>query len=49
LSGTILTRDAGYITFLLTFDGDTFLSQTVSINNGPHPLQIRCASRRLIR
>jgi hypothetical protein len=35
--GAVLLRDAGYITFLTTFDGDEFLNQTVSVNNGPHP------------
>ena len=35
--GGVLTRDAGYIRILITFDGDEFVSQEIVINNGPHP------------
>jgi len=36
-NGPVLLRDAGYITFVDTFDGDVFLGTTVSVNKGPHP------------
>jgi hypothetical protein len=35
--GGVLTRDAGYIVFRDTFDGDTFISGGIVINHGPHP------------
>ena len=35
--GEVLTRDAGVIAFLDTFDGPTFLGGQVVINKGPHP------------
>lgn len=35
--GTVLTRDAGIITFLVTFDGDEFISQETVLVKGPHP------------
>jgi hypothetical protein len=35
--GGVLTRDAGYIVFQDTFDGDTFISSEIVVNNGPHP------------
>jgi hypothetical protein len=35
--GGVLTRDAGYITFVATFDGDEFISDEIVINRGPHP------------
>lgn len=37
-NGTVLVTEAGYITFLRTFDGDEFLSQTISVERGPHPI-----------
>jgi hypothetical protein len=38
-NGTILSRDAGLVTFSNTFDATTgdFLGETVSAQNGPHP------------
>jgi len=38
-NGTILSRDAGLVTFSNTFDARTgdFLGETVSAQNGPHP------------
>jgi type 1 fimbria pilin len=38
-NGTILSRDAGLVTFNNTFDATTgdFLGETVSAQNGPHP------------
>jgi hypothetical protein len=35
--GGVLTLDAGYIVFQDTFDGDTFISSEIVVNNGPHP------------
>jgi hypothetical protein len=36
--GPVLTRDAGYIQFLRTFDGDgNLLSSQIVIDKGPHP------------
>jgi hypothetical protein len=35
--GGVITRDAGYIVFRDTFDGDTFISGGIVINHGPHP------------
>jgi hypothetical protein len=35
--GGVLTRDAGYIVFQVTFDGDEFISSEIVVNNGPHP------------
>jgi len=37
--GPVLSRDAGFITFTNTFDLTTgdFISQSISVNNGPHP------------
>jgi hypothetical protein len=35
--GGVLTRDAGYIVFRDTFDGDEFISSEIVINRGPHP------------
>jgi hypothetical protein len=38
-NGTVLSRDAGLVTFNHTFDATTgeFLGQTISPENGPHP------------
>jgi hypothetical protein len=38
-SGTILTRDAGLITFVSVFDPsiDEVISQEIIVNHGPHP------------
>jgi hypothetical protein len=38
-NGTILSRDAGFVTFNDTFDATTgdFLGETISPENGPHP------------
>ena len=38
-NGTVLSRDAGLVTFNDTFDATTgeFLGQTISPENGPHP------------
>ena len=30
-------RDAGYIVFRVTFDGDTFVGSEIVVNKGPHP------------
>jgi hypothetical protein len=35
--GGVLTLDAGYIVFHVTFDGDEFISSEIVVNNGPHP------------
>jgi hypothetical protein len=35
--GDVLTRDAGYIGFRDTFDGDEFLGGEIVTNKGPHP------------
>ena len=35
--GPVLTRDAGIIAFLVTFDGDEFISQETVLVKGPHP------------
>jgi len=35
--GPVLLRDAGLIAFLLTFDGDEFISQETVLVKGPHP------------
>jgi hypothetical protein len=35
--GGVLTRDAGYIVFHVTFDGDEFISSEIVVNRGPHP------------
>jgi len=35
--GRVLTRDAGYIQFLVTSDGDEFISQEMVVDKGPHP------------
>jgi hypothetical protein len=35
--GGVLTRDAGYIVFRNTFDGDEFISGEIVVNKGPHP------------
>jgi hypothetical protein len=38
-NGTVLSRDAGFVTFNDTFDATTgdFLGETISPENGPHP------------
>ena len=33
----MLNRDAGYIVFHDTFDGDEFISGEIVVNRGPHP------------
>jgi hypothetical protein len=35
--GGVLSRDAGYIVFHVTFDGDEFISSEIVVNRGPHP------------
>ena len=35
--GPVIVRDAGYLTFFRTFDGDELLSSTISVDRGPHP------------
>jgi hypothetical protein len=35
--GGVLTLDAGYIVFQVTFDGDEEISSEIVVNNGPHP------------
>ena len=35
--GPVLTRDAGVIAVLLTFDGDELLEEQIVVLNGPHP------------
>jgi hypothetical protein len=35
--GGVLSRDAGYIVFRNTFDGDEFISGEIIVNKGPHP------------
>jgi hypothetical protein len=35
--GGVLTRDAGYITFRVVFDGQTPISSEIVVNKGPHP------------
>jgi hypothetical protein len=35
--GGVLTRDAGYIVFRNTLDGDELISSEIVINKGPHP------------
>jgi hypothetical protein len=35
--GGLLLRDAGYIVFHNTFDGDEFISSEIVIDRGPHP------------
>ena len=35
--GGVLVRDAGYIVFRVTFDGDTFVGSEIVVNKGPHP------------
>jgi hypothetical protein len=35
--GPVLLRDAGLIAFLVTFDGDEFISQETVLVKGPHP------------
>jgi hypothetical protein len=35
--GPVLLRDAGLIAFLITFDGDEFISQETVLVKGPHP------------
>jgi hypothetical protein len=35
--GPVLTRDAGIIAFLITFDGDELLEQQTVLVKGPHP------------
>jgi hypothetical protein len=35
--GGVLTRDAGYIVFRDTFDGDEFIAGEIVVNRGPHP------------
>ena len=36
-NGPVLTRDAGLIAFLRTFDGEEFISQETVLVKGPHP------------
>jgi hypothetical protein len=37
-NGPVLTQDAGIITFVVLFDrSGNFISQTVTVENGPHP------------
>ena len=35
--GPVLTRDAGVIAFLLTFDGDELIDEQIVVVKGPHP------------
>jgi hypothetical protein len=35
--GGVLTRDAGYIVFRNSFDGDELVSSEIVVNKGPHP------------
>ena len=35
--GGVLIRDAGYIVFRATLDGDTFVGIEIVVNKGPHP------------
>jgi hypothetical protein len=35
--GGVLTRDAGYIVFHVTFDGEEFIASEIVVNRGPHP------------
>ena len=35
--GGVLLRDAGYIIFRQTFNGDEFISSEIFVNRGPHP------------
>jgi len=35
--GAVLTRDAGLIAQLATFNGDEFVSSEIVVNKGPHP------------
>lgn len=35
--GGVLTRDAGYIVLLSTFDGDELIDQEILVDKGPHP------------
>ncbi len=35
--GPVLTRDAGIIAFVLTFDGDELLEEQIVVVKGPHP------------
>jgi len=35
--GGVLIRDAGYLIFHQTFDGDEFVSSEIFVNKGPHP------------
>jgi hypothetical protein len=35
--GGVLIRDAGYIIFHQTFDGDEFISSEIFVDKGPHP------------
>ena len=35
--GGVLIRDAGYIVFRNTFDGDEFIGGEIVVNKGPHP------------
>lgn len=35
--GAVLLRDAGYLVFRDTFDGDEFVSGEIVLNRGPHP------------
>jgi hypothetical protein len=35
--GRVLLRDAGYLIFHQTFDGDEFISSEIFVDKGPHP------------
>jgi hypothetical protein len=35
--GAVLVRDAGYLVFHNTFDGDEFVSSEIVVDKGPHP------------
>lgn len=35
--GGVLIRDAGYLVFRQTFDGDEFISSEIILDKGPHP------------
>jgi hypothetical protein len=35
--GAVLVRDAGYLIFHQTFDGDEFISSEIVLDKGPHP------------
>ncbi len=36
-NGGVLIRDAGYLIFHQTFDGDEFISSEIFVDKGPHP------------